>query len=279
MDGVTNSNATSGSALSSSVVGVSPTAEQQCNISESADAISSAHVTECLLSKDICSLRTTCVEINNKEKDRIINEIEVKKILGKDRFIGADIWKNRLGENVNEPQITADIKQAVKEMDNKGWEPLLVLDSGKSLTDWNKLLKEKDIHITYDDWQGYREQPFAQTTDNRSKWILIPTAEYGVFPGSTNKQLSDQLSNILDHPSYKTMKAREVATVTILAYIKNERRLFPLERNIYGRCEEKDPFNFGQVCVGNFGHDGITIAYLCNRAGPSRGLAARKEVS
>lgn len=170
------------------------------------------------------------------------NTWELKRILG-NHYLGAEAWE-KLGVEAGElPEKKAETVSRVKEMQAKGQNPLLVLDIGMSVEKLEKLCAAQNVRIFNREWgdnEEIRREKCYQESGREKRWLLLPTSDHGVLPGTRDKSYNDQVAHMKQHyAGFEIGGLRELVNVAILSYVQNGEILFSDETLTYARVVEQ----------------------------------------
>lgn len=209
----------------------------------------------------------------------------IRSMVGADKLIDATTW-GKMGIHINHqaiPPIPQAMLRTIASMMERKEAPMAILDPGISMVALDEYLKRSSYSASIkfkevkpeEDWH---EQAFAQTTTNY-QWIVMPTSDGGILPGTRNTAYTNQVRYMHTHyPKFKVLKGRELAIATIGSALINpdsteNRLLVDVQgdgKNIgkgWGgaRCEElwsykDDKGNRLRVRMGKFNVQGLYIS-------------------
>ncbi len=118
-----------------------------------------------------------------------------------------------------------------------------MLDLGYSIADMERLCAAQGIHVlsTYNQInKKVRQQPYYTTPGPAyARWLLVPSVDNGVLPESRHKCYDEQVQHMQEHHTgYVVGRIRELVTVAMLQYVKNDAIVFQ-DLYTYGRCKEQ----------------------------------------
>ena len=216
---------------------------------------------------------------------------DIAKMIGKDKIIDEQTW-SKINVTINKdeiPAITANMLRTISTMLANKEEPILILDPGISMQALDEKLKASEsISLQkFQDHTWYGES-FAKT-HGKVQWIVMPTSDGGLLPGSRNTAYTDQVKYMQQtHPPFSVLKGRELAVAVIGSALVNpdNRLLFdrPGDGQNQGkgwgeaRCEELwsatgSSSSLG-LSMGKFNQAGLQVTKNDNKAYTDCGLAS-----
>lgn len=193
----------------------------------------------------------------------------IKEELGKN-FIGAESYKEIFGLSVEKaPEIPAKVTlellnseceltndgRKVKETHRLVYVPSKIGDRDFTINSLKDLITEQDkgaVFYEQDKARWYDEEPFANESLTKGKWILMPIVD---LPGTRDKTYDRQEPELLKYPEYHTAEALELATGLVMNYLKNNERLFS---DFYGFCKTLTSSGL-RVFLGDFLAVGLRV--------------------
>jgi len=131
------------------------------------------------------------------------------------------------------------------------------LEVGKSIAELEALCEARRIHVFRQNAERLRaEACYSVAGNDGPRWLLLPSADHGVLPGSRRMPYDEQVQYMQqNYPDYEVSAARELVTVAILKYLQDETGLFPLTPWTFGRYKEQyqkaGSFRNGyHICLG-----------------------------
>jgi hypothetical protein len=176
---------------------------------------------------------------------KISNAALAQELLG-NNYLGAEAWR-QLGIEleINLPIVSDKLLAKVRRLHAQGDEPILVLDLGKSIEEIERLCQAKSIIVLSTEDEGdksLRAEAFYQAvgTGCFPRWLLLPSSDHGVLPGTRKKDYDTQVKHMqTNYPGYEVGGVRELVTLSMLKYAQDSTVLFPEEPWTYGRCKEE----------------------------------------
>lgn len=182
------------------------------------------------------------------------SQARARQIMGKN-FLGIEDVQRHFGVQFSPEELAGLAEVSFPEHALVDCEATHILFPGYPLTilDVHQRTQKKGQKLFYsnrDAW--YNNQPFAREEKVGLGWHLI---RRDIVHNSTNKTYEEQ-QKLLRGESVS--RACEVVYMTMLYYLVTGNRLF---ERIYARCQDVSSSG-GRVGVGDFGQDGLSVAYV-----------------
>lgn len=176
---------------------------------------------------------------------KVQNSTIAQELLG-DNYLGPDAWQ-KLGVPEEEakaitlPILSDDMLAEIRRLLELGQQPLLVLDLGKSIQEIERLCQARGINVLSHNAEILRAERCYQEPDvDHPRWLLLPSSDNGVLPGSRNKRYADQVKYMEEnYPGYEVGGVRELVTIAMLKYLQDGMVLFTRDPITYGQCKEQ----------------------------------------
>lgn len=166
------------------------------------------------------------------------DQLLIPKVLG-NNFVATKAWKKLDVEVPALPELSPALIAEVKRLHQLQQQPLLVLDLGKSIAELEALCKAQGLSVFKadgDDEKLRAEAVYMEVDIDCQRWLVLPSSDHGVLPGSRNKTYENQIQYMHQHyPMYEVGKARVLIHVVMLKYIQDGTLLFPRTPCTYAR--------------------------------------------
>jgi len=175
--------------------------------------------------------------------------------LGKGRYVGTEIYKT-LGIEVPMPlpEISKGMLKAIEEMKGAGEEPHMVLDVGISMVHLETALKATAPGTKFYS-EDFKKEKYGSER-GEAGWIVVPTSDHGVEPGSRNKLYAEQERD--KNKKYEIMGARQVVVVALLTHADKGEFLFPVSPYTWARTKDLTASG-SRAYLGVFAGSGLLV--------------------